>query len=71
MEKSNIRELAKYQARAQAAPRPIPILQRLEVDSMPSQESIARRAYEYFLSRGRGHGHDRQDWLSAERDLKN
>lgn len=32
-------------------------------------EEIARRAYEIFLSRGGGHGHDFDDWLEAEREV--
>ena len=30
---------------------------------------IARRAYELFLQRGGEHGRDREDWLTAEREL--
>ena len=32
-------------------------------------EHIARRAYELFELRGAAHGHDWDDWLSAEREL--
>ena len=32
-------------------------------------DSIARRAFELFLERGAVHGHDLDDWLSAERQL--
>jgi hypothetical protein len=32
-------------------------------------ESIADRAYEKFVARGRLHGHDREDWIAAEREL--
>lgn len=35
----------------------------------PTHEAIARRAYELFLARGRTDGHDREDWLEAERQL--
>ena len=35
----------------------------------PLTEAIARRAYELFLERGGGHGHDLDDWLQAEREL--
>ena len=35
----------------------------------PTQEDIARRAYELFIQRGYEHGHDMEDWLQAERDL--
>ncbi|ATB27436.1 DUF2934 domain-containing protein [Melittangium boletus] len=36
----------------------------------PTNEQIAARAYELFLSRGGAHGHHDEDWLQAERDLK-
>ncbi|MGE3509633.1 MAG: DUF2934 domain-containing protein, partial [Vicinamibacterales bacterium] len=36
----------------------------------PSQEEIARRAYEIFEHRGRVHGYDLDDWLQAERELR-
>jgi hypothetical protein len=32
--------------------------------------AIAQRAYELFLARGAIHGHDLDDWLTAERELK-
>jgi hypothetical protein len=35
-----------------------------------SQEQVARRAYELYLSRGRRHGADLDDWLQAERELR-
>lgn len=31
---------------------------------------IARRAYHRFLERGAEHGHDRDDWFEAERELR-
>ena len=31
---------------------------------------VARRAYELYLARGREPGHDIEDWLQAERDLR-
>jgi DUF2934 family protein len=34
----------------------------------PIREAIATRAYELFLARGAGHGHDLDDWLQAERE---
>ena len=37
----------------------------------PTDEEIARRAYELFEQRGRGHGHDLDDWLRAEHELLN
>ena len=32
-------------------------------------ESIAKRAHEKFVARGRLHGRDREDWIAAEREL--
>ena len=31
---------------------------------------IARRAYELYLARGCEHGHDVEDWVQAERELR-
>jgi hypothetical protein len=36
-----------------------------------TSEDVARRAYELFLSRDGQHGHDVDDWLEAERQLRN
>jgi hypothetical protein len=36
----------------------------------PSHDEIARRAYELFLARGRQHGGAQEDWLTAERELR-
>ena len=36
----------------------------------PTLEEIRRRAYEIHLSRGSSDGHDLDDWLRAERDLR-
>jgi hypothetical protein len=35
-----------------------------------SQEEIARRAYELFLARGGEPGHEQEDWLQAESELR-
>lgn len=35
-----------------------------------TDDEIARRAYDLFLSRGGAHGYDVEDWLQAERELK-
>jgi hypothetical protein len=35
----------------------------------PTQEEIAKRAYEIFLARGGEHGHHEEDWLRAESEL--
>ena len=31
---------------------------------------IARRAYDLYLARGREDGHDVEDWMQAERELR-
>lgn len=33
-------------------------------------EKIAMRAYEKWCKRGRPHGTDKQDWMDAERELR-
>jgi hypothetical protein len=35
-----------------------------------SDSDIARRAYQLYEERGGGHGHDVDDWLQAERELR-
>jgi hypothetical protein len=35
----------------------------------PSDEDVATRAYERFLSRGSVHGLDREDWAQATQEL--
>ena len=35
----------------------------------PSKDEIARLAYLFYETRGRGDGHDVDDWLAAEREL--
>jgi hypothetical protein len=37
----------------------------------PSVDDIRRRAYERYLERGGKHGQHFDDWLEAERELKN
>jgi len=36
----------------------------------PTREEIAEAAYRRYLSRGAEHGRDFDDWLEAERELK-
>jgi hypothetical protein len=36
----------------------------------PPHDAIATRAYELFLRRGAQHGQDWDDWLAAERELR-
>lgn len=35
-----------------------------------TENDIARRAYELYIARNGGHGHDVEDWLQAERELR-
>jgi hypothetical protein len=35
----------------------------------PSDEDVAKRAYEKFIERGGAHGFDREDWAEAHREL--
>ncbi|MDB4983434.1 MAG: hypothetical protein JWM82_4186 [Myxococcales bacterium] len=37
---------------------------------LPSYEAVAKRSYELFLARGGEAGHDVEDWLQAEADLR-
>ena len=36
-----------------------------------TNSELSRRAYDLYLSRGGEHGHDVDDWLQAERELRN
>lgn len=40
------------------------------VNFEPSEETIRFRAYELFLARGGEHGRHLDDWLAAERELR-
>ncbi len=55
-----------------AAPQPLDTarMSLRDADTMPSPEAIARRAYEIYQQRGGGHGRDLEDWLRAERELR-
>jgi hypothetical protein len=35
-----------------------------------TDSDIARRAYELYVARGCEHGHDVDDWVQAERELR-
>lgn len=39
-------------------------------ESPPDSDRIAQRAYERYEARGRGDGHDMDDWFEAERELQ-
>ena len=43
----------------------------LDVRSEPTRHEIECLAYQFYELRGRRHGHDVDDWLSAERELVN
>jgi hypothetical protein len=45
-------------------------VQSTSMGSEPSEEDIRLRAYHRYLERGGGHGRDYDDWLEAERELK-
>ncbi len=36
----------------------------------PTEEQIRQRAYEIYLARGSAPGHEVEDWLQAERELR-
>jgi hypothetical protein len=38
--------------------------------SAASEEDVRDRAYQIFEERGSGHGHDVDDWLRAEKELR-
>ena len=40
------------------------------VEADVTEPDIARRAYELYCDRGREDGHDIDDWLNAERELR-
>ena len=40
-----------------------------EIRERPSQDEIARLAYQLYETRGRQDGQDVNDWLSAEQEL--
>jgi HSP20 family protein len=62
-------------AMAKTAPAAHPVLTMPEPEGIFDQtareffESVARRAYELFESRGRQYGNDLEDWLQAESEL--
>jgi hypothetical protein len=43
----------------------------MSMGSEPSQEDIRLRAYERYVDRGGAHGAEVEDWLAAERELRN
>ena len=43
---------------------------RRRTDRVVTESDVARRAYDLYLARGGEHGHDLDDWLQAERELR-
>jgi hypothetical protein len=41
-----------------------------KVEATPTEDEIARRAYQLYEARGGAHGRDLDDWLQAERELR-
>ncbi len=56
--------------RENKAPKASPVGAGENGESSPTRAEIGRRAYEIFLERGSVHGHDLDDWLQAEPELK-
>jgi hypothetical protein len=44
--------------------------QAISMGSEPSEQEIRMRAYRRYLERGCGDGRDVEDWMEAERELK-
>jgi hypothetical protein len=44
--------------------------QAVSMASEPSEHEIRMRAYRRYLERGGAHGHDVEDWMEAEQELK-
>ena len=69
MQKSTKRKKAEQTENQRAADRPSPS-EMAEISREPSHEEIEQRAYEIYLTREGAHGYDWDDWLQAERALK-
>jgi hypothetical protein len=52
----------KENPRKKASPLPLP--------GAPPADEIARRAYEIYLARGGAPGQEQEDWLRAEKELR-
>jgi hypothetical protein len=64
------RTMAKFQRRATALRRATDRAFAPPHDHNIDAGAIARRAYQHFEARGREHGRDLEDWLNAERELR-
>jgi hypothetical protein len=47
-----------------------PMSPQIETNSQISEQQIAQRAYALYLARGGADGHALDDWLQAERELR-
>ena len=56
--------------RESKAPKASPVATAENGELSPTRAEIKRRAYEIFLERGSVDGHDLDDWLQAENELK-
>ena len=53
---------------ARSVPSGAPVTSRIAAD--PDRDEVARRAYQIYLRKGQPEGHDLENWLEAERELK-
>jgi len=53
-----------------ATPSKAPVLVKQESTVPNIEDEIRRRAYELYEQRGREDGHDQEDWLRAEKEVK-
>lgn len=53
-----------------AAEAPAPESDTAPLAHEPTQEEIAKLAYQFWIERGCQHGHDLEDWERAERELR-
>jgi hypothetical protein len=49
---------------------PVASGERRRMEGVTSHREIERRAYEIYLAHGETHGHELEDWLQADRELK-
>ena len=56
--------------RKNKAPKASPLGAGKNGEPSPTPDEIGRRAHELFLERGSVHGHDLDDWLQAEHELR-
>ncbi len=50
--------------------RPLATSTPLAEHDSPTREEIEHRAYEIYIARGGEHGSDLEDWIQAERELR-